>query len=125
MYSRVDHSVVVVSATPGALVIARSRLVVMVTHNVVVASAETACTYVVRTVVSGKVGCAVDVVSTFAAGVVWLFSTGAGCTVRLESGAAAMVTDTALRIVVTTVVHCVDVASAATANTNVVTTFVI
>lgn len=77
-----------------------------------------------RTVVSATVGCAVGVVSTFAAGVVWLFSTGVGCTVALES-AAAMVTDTALRIVVTIVVHCVDVASAATANTSVVTTFVI
>jgi hypothetical protein len=61
--------VVVVSA--GA-VTARSIEVVRVTHCVVVASADTACTMVVRTVVSAN-DCTVGVVSALAAGDVSLF----------------------------------------------------
>jgi hypothetical protein len=64
-------------------VIARSTVVVMVDHCVVVASADTACTMVVRTVVSAY-DCTVGVVSAFAAGVVSLFSVADGCSVGTD-----------------------------------------
>lgn len=48
----------------------------------VVASADTACTIVVRTVVSAN-DCTVGVVSAFAAGVVSLFSVADGCSVGI------------------------------------------
>ena len=103
-------------------VIARSMLVVTVVHTVVVASADTACTMVVRTLVSAN-DCAVGVVSTLAAGVVSTFSVGDGCSVGLSSESGG--TDTTWRSVVVTVVHSVEVASAATARTRVVKTSVI
>lgn len=76
---------------------------------------------VVRTVVSAYDG-TVGVVSTFAAGVVSLFSVADGCSVGFEFTNG--LTDTTWRNVVVTVSHSVWVASAATARTNVVNTFV-
>lgn len=64
----------------------------------------------------------VGVVSTFAAGVVSLFSVAGGCSVGFELTNG--LTDTTWRNVVVTVSHSVWVASAATARTNVVNTFV-
>jgi hypothetical protein len=103
-------------------VIARSMLVVRVTHFVVVASADTACTMVVRTVVSAYDG-TVGVVSTFAAGVVSMFWVPDGWKVGIDF--ANGLGDTTWRSVVVIVVHSVEVASAATARTNVVNTLVI
>jgi hypothetical protein len=102
-------------------VIARSILVVSVTHFVVVASADTACTMVVRTVVSTYDG-TVGVVSTFATGVVSMFWVPDGWTVGIDCTNG--LGDTTWRSVVVIVVHSVEVASAATARTNVVNTFV-